>query len=87
MTFKILLFILLLIIAEIFHLIKQGIIEHKFAFGILKIMVLNTIFLLILYVKSFYLNVLLKIKKVKPEIIKSAAKAIMTPIKTQKKEI
>ena len=87
MTFKILLFILLLIIAEIVHLIKQGIIEHKFAFGILKIMVLNTIFLLILYVKSFYLNVLLKIKKVMPEIIKSAAKAIMTPIKTPKKEI
>ena len=53
MTFKILLFILLLIIAEIVYLIKQGIIEHKFAFGILKIMVLNTIFLLILYVKSF----------------------------------
>ena len=73
--------------AEIAHLIKQGIIEHKFAFGILKIMVLNTIFLLILYVKSFYLNVLLKIKKVMPEIIKSAAKAIMTPIKTPKKEI
>ena len=49
-------------------------------------MVLNTIFLLILYVKSFYLNVLLKIKKIIPEIIKSAAKAIMTPIKTPKKE-
>ena len=68
-------------------LIKQGIIEHKFAFGILKIMVLNTIFLLILYVKSFYLNVILKIKKVMPKIIKSADKAIMTPIKTPKKEI
>ena len=86
MTFKILLFILLLIIAEIVHLIKQGIIEHKFAFGILKIMVLNTIFLLILYVKTFF-YVLLKIKKVMPEKIKSAAKAIMTPIKTLKKEI
>ena len=55
MTFKILLFILLLIIAKIVHLKKQGIIEHKFAFGIRQIMALNTIFLLILYVITFFL--------------------------------
>ena len=86
MTFKILLFILLLIVAEVVHLLNEGIVEHKLAFGILKIMILNIIFLVILSVKSFYLNVLIKIKKVMPEIIKSAAKVIMTPIKSSKDE-
>lgn len=87
MTFKILLFIFLLIVAEVFHLFKEGIVEHKFAFGILKIMLLNILFLVILSVKSFYLDVFLRIKKVMPVIIETAKKAIMTPIKSSKDEI
>ena len=86
MTFKFLIFILFLIVAEIAHLLKKGILEHKYAFGILKIMILNTIFLTILSIKSFSFGVLLKIKEVMPKIIKSAAKAFMTPLKTPKKE-
>ena len=86
MAFKVLIFILFLIVAEIAHLLKEGIYEHKYAFGILKIMILNTIFLTILSIKSFYFGVLLKIKEVMPTIIKSAAKVLMTPLKTPKKE-
>ena len=86
MTFKILLLILFLIIVEIIHLIKEGIADHKFAFGILKILVLNTIFISLLSIKSFYLGFLIKLKEAIPPIIKTAAKVIMTPIKTPKKE-
>ena len=86
MTFKFLIFILFLSVAEIAHLLKEGIWEHKYAFGILKIVILNTIILTILLIKSFYFGVLLKIKEVMPKIIKSAAKAFMTPLKTPKKE-
>ena len=42
MVFKVLLLILLLIVTEIYQLLKEGIAEHKFAFGILKILILNT---------------------------------------------
>ena len=87
MTFKVLIFLLFSIVAEITHLLKEGIWEHKYAFGMLKIMILNTIFLMILSIKSFYFGILLKIKEVLPKIIKSAAKAFMTPLKTPKKEI
>jgi len=86
MTFKVLLFLLLLIVAEIFHLVKEGITQHKYAFGILKILILNTIFLSILSVKSLYLGFLIKIKKVMPTIINTAVKALSTPIKTPKKD-
>ena len=86
MAFKVLIFILFLIVSEIAHLLKEGIYEHKYAFGILKIMIINTIFLMILSIKSFYFGVLLKIKEVMPTIIKSAAKVLMTPLKTPKKE-
>ena len=57
-------FLLFLIVAEIVQLLKEGILEHKYkyALGILKIMILNTIFLTILSIKSFYFGVLLKIK-------------------------
>ena len=85
MTLKVLLLILFLIIIEIYQLLKEGIAEHKFAFGILKILILNTIFLSILSIKSFYLGILEKIKDSIPPIIKTAAKAILTPIKTPKK--
>ena len=86
MTFKILLLILFLIIVEIIHLIKEGIADHKLAFGILKILVLNTIFISLLSIKSFYLGFIIKLKEVIPPIIKTAAKVILTPIKTAKKE-
>ncbi len=85
MAFKVLLLILLLIVTEIYQLLKEGIAEHKFAFGILKILILNTIFLSILSIKSFYLGILVKIKDAIPPIIKTAAKAILTPMKTPKK--
>ena len=87
MTFKILLFILFLIVAEIYRLFKEGIMEHKFAFGILKVIILNTIFISILSARSFYLGILIKIKEAIPPIIKTAAKAFATPIKTPKKDI
>ena len=86
MTFKALLFILFLIVAEIFQLLKEGIIEHKLTVEILKILILNTAFLTILTVKSFSFRILLKIKEVMPKIIKSAAKILSTPLKTHKKE-
>ena len=87
MTFKILLFILFLIVAEIYRLFKEGIMEHKFAFGIQKVRILNTIFISILSARSFYLGILIKIKDAIPPIIKTAAKAFATPIKTPKKDI
>ena len=85
MTFKILLFLLLLIVAEIYHLIKEGIAEHKFAFGIQKFLVLNTLFLSILSIKSFYTGILLKMKESISPIFIAATKMLITPIKTPKK--
>ena len=61
--------------------------EYKFAFGILKEMILNTIFISILSARSFYLGILIKIKEAIPPIIKTAAKTFATPIKTPKKDI
>jgi len=84
MTFKILLVLLFFMIAEIYRLFKEGIMDHKFAFGILKVLILNTIFISILSARSFYLGILIKIKEAIPPIIKSAAKALVTPIKTPK---
>ena len=86
MAFKILLFIFILIIAEIYKLIKEGIIQHKYAYGILKILILNTIFLLILAVKSLYIGILIKIKEAIPPILETAAKVLITPIKKPKNE-
>lgn len=85
MVFKVLLFLLLLIIAEIYHLIKEDIAVHKYALGILKILILNTLILSIFTLKSFYLGILIKIKESIPPILKTAAKVILTPIKTPKK--
>ena len=87
MTFKILLFTLFLTVVEIYRLFKEGIMEHKFAFGILKVIILNTNFISILSARSFYLGILIKIKEAIPPIIKTAAKAFATPIKTPKKDI
>ena len=86
MAFKIFLLFFLLIIAEIYKLIKEGIIQHKYAYGILKILILNTIFLSILAIKSFYIGILVKIKKAIPPILETAAKVLITPIKTPKDE-
>ena len=85
MAFKVLLLILLLIVTEIYQLLKEGIAEHKFAFGILKILILNTIFLSRLSIKSFYLGILVKIKDSIPPIIKSVTKSLLTPMKIPKK--
>ena len=79
--FKILILIPFLIIAKIYKLIEEGIIQHKYAYGILKILKLNTIFLSLLAVKFFYLGILIIIKEVIPPILKTAAKAFITPIK------
>ena len=86
MTFKALLFILFLIVSEIIHLVKEGVAEHKYAFGILKILILNTIFLFVLSIKYFSLGILGKIKEAIPPLIKTATKVILTPIKTPKKK-
>ena len=85
MTFKALLFILFLIVSEIIHLVKEGVAEHKYAFGILKILILNTIFLFVLSIKYFSFGILGKIKEAIPPLIKTATKVILTPIKTPKK--
>ena len=85
MAFKILLFIFILIIAEIYKLIKEGIIQHKYAYGILKILIFDTIFLLILMVKFFYIGILIKTKEV-PQILETIAKVLITPIKTPRNE-
>ena len=84
MTFKVLFFILFLIVAEIILLLKEGIIEHKLAVEILKILILNTAFLTILSEKLFYFGILLKIKVVMSKSIKSSAKILSTPLKTPK---
>ena len=87
MAFKILLFLLFLMILEIYQLLKEGIADHKFAFGIIKILILNTLFISILSVKSFYMGILLKIKKAIPPIIRTAAKVLKTPTKSPQKDI
>ena len=79
-------FIFVLIIAEIIRLLREGIAGHRMAFGILKILILNTAFLAILSINSFYFGIFLRIKKVVPEINKTAAKVLSTPLKTPKKE-
>ena len=74
-----------MILFEIVNLLQNGIMEHKIAYGMLKIIFLNTLFISILALKSFYLNIIVKIKDVVPPIVKTAAKIFATPIKTPKK--
>ena len=74
-----------MILFEIVNLLQNGIMEHKIAYGMLKIIFLNTLFISILALKSFYLNILVKIKDVVPPIVKTAAKIFATPIKTPNK--
>ena len=87
MTFKILLFILFLIVAEIYRLFKEGIMEHKFAFGKTKVDNFKYYFYFNFICDIFYLGIQIKIKEAIPPIIKTAAKAFATPIKTPKKVI
>ena len=82
MLFKILFGLLVLILFEVIDLFKQGIMDHKLAYGILKILILNIAFASVLALKSFYLNFLIKIKDAVPPIIKIAAKIFVTPLKT-----
>ena len=58
---------------------------HKIKNGILKIIFLNTLFISILALKSFYLNIIVKIKDAVPPLVKTAAKIFATPTKTPKK--
>ena len=44
-----------------------------------------TLFISIIALKSFYLNILIKIKEAVPPIVKTAAKIFETPIKSSKK--
>ena len=74
-----------MILFEIVNLLQNGIIEHKIAYGMLKIIFLNTLFISILALKSFYLNIIVKIKDAVPPLVKTAAKIFATPIKTPKK--
>ena len=85
MIFKILFGLLVMILFEIVNLLQNGIMEHKIAYGMLKIIFLNSLFISILALKSFYLNIIVKIKDAVPPIVKTAAKIFATPIKTPKK--
>ena len=85
MIFKILFGLLVMILFEIVNLLQNGIMEHKISYGMLKIIFLNTLFISILALKSFYLNIIVKIKDAVPPIVKTAAKIFATPIKTPKK--
>ena len=85
MIFKILFGLLMMILFEIVNLLQNGIMEHKIAYGMLKIIFLNTLFISILALKSFYLNIIVKIKDAVPPLVKTAAKIFATPIKTPKK--
>ena len=86
MIFKILLFLITAISYEMINLIKIGILDNPIAFGFLKILIFITLIISIISIKSFNLGLIKKITKVIPPIIESAAKALMTPIKSPKKE-
>ena len=79
---KIFLAIIALIFYESLDLYLQGIFEHPLALGILKIIFLNTILLMIVFINA---NILMKIKEAIPPILKTAAKLILTPVKPQRK--
>ena len=81
--FKIFIAIICLIFYESLDLYLKGIFEHPLAFGILKIIFLNTILLMIVFIKA---NIRIKIKEAIPPILKTAEKLILTPVKTPKKD-
>ena len=74
MAYKILLGLNLLIIYEMIDLINDGITSHKFGFGILKILILNTILLGLLFFKISYIEIYGKIKKAINPLLKQLKK-------------
>ena len=82
MVFKLILLIFASIIAEIYNLLNERIVEHKYAFGLLKVLILNTLVVSILFIKSFYFGIFSKIKEIIPPIIKTATKVLTTPLKS-----
>ena len=82
MVFKLILLIFAFIIVEIYNLLNDRIVEHKYAFGLLKVLLLNTLIVTILFVKSFYFGIFSKIKEIIPPIIKTATKVLTTPLKS-----
>ena len=86
MAYKILLGLNLLIIYEMMDLINDGITSHKFGFGLLKILILNTILLGLLFFKISYIEIYGKIKKVINPLIETTKKVLKTPIKSSKSE-
>jgi len=84
MTFKVLTGLMLLIAYEMVDLLKDGITNHKYGFGLLKILILNTILLGILLFKISYVAIYGKIKKAINPIIETAKKVLTTPIKSNK---
>ena len=89
MIYKILLGLIALILLELVNLFHNDIMKHKLAYGILKIVILNTILISVLALKSFYLNLLLKIKDVVQPIFETVGKILSilfkTPNRTSKK--
>ena len=84
MAYKILLRLNSLIIYEMIDLINDGITSHKFGFGLLKILKLNTILLGLLFFKISYIEIYGKIKKAINPLIETSKKVLMTPIKSSK---
>ena len=82
MVFKLILLIFAFIIAEIYNLLNERIVKHKYAFGLLKVLILNTLVVSILFIKSFYFGIFSKIKEIIPPIIKTATKVLTTPLKS-----
>ena len=70
MVLKLILLIFAFIITEIYKLLNERIEEHKYAFDLLKVLLLNKIILTILFVKSFYIGIFSKIKEIIPPILK-----------------
>ena len=86
MIFKILLVLITAIFYEMINLFKVGILDNPIAFGFLKILIFLTLLISIISINIFNLGLIKKITKVIPPIIESAAKVLMTPIKSPKKE-
>ena len=57
MVFKLILLIFAFIIVEIYNLLNGRIVEHKYAFGLLKVLILNTLVVSILFIKAFYFGI------------------------------
>ena len=81
---KIFLAIIVLILYESLDLYLKGIFEHPLAFIILKILFLNKILLMIVFIKA---NILIKIKETIPPILKTAEKNDIKSSKNTKERL